>query len=41
MASPTDVDLLVFGPHPDDIEIGLAGPSRSTRRSAFASACAI
>jgi len=25
MRSPTEVDLLVFGPHPDDIEIGLAG----------------
>src|SRR5687768_4607551 len=23
--TPTGVDLLVFGPHPDDIEIGLAG----------------
>jgi bacillithiol biosynthesis deacetylase BshB1 len=25
MAQPTPVDLLVFGPHPDDIEIGLGG----------------
>ena len=25
MTSPSEVDLLVFGPHPDDIEIGLAG----------------
>jgi bacillithiol biosynthesis deacetylase BshB1 len=25
MAVPTPVDLLVFGPHPDDIEIGFAG----------------
>ena len=25
MPSPSEVDLLVFGPHPDDIEIGLAG----------------
>ena len=25
MARPTDVDLLVFGPHPDDIEIGFGG----------------
>ena len=25
MALPSEVDLLVFGPHPDDIEIGLAG----------------
>ena len=25
MAPPTDVDLLVFGPHPDDIEIGFGG----------------
>ena len=25
MAAPTDVDLLVFGPHPDDIEIGIGG----------------
>jgi bacillithiol biosynthesis deacetylase BshB1 len=25
MIPTTDVDLLVFGPHPDDIEIGLAG----------------
>ena len=27
------VDLLVFGPHPDDLEIGLGGTSRGTRRS--------
>ena len=27
------VDLLVFGPHPDDIEIGAGGTSRATRRS--------
>jgi bacillithiol biosynthesis deacetylase BshB1 len=25
MASPSQVDLLVFGPHPDDLEIGLGG----------------
>ena len=25
MAHETAVDLLVFGPHPDDIEIGLGG----------------
>jgi len=25
MAHPTGVDLLVFGPHPDDIEIGFGG----------------
>ena len=25
MTLPSEVDLLVFGPHPDDIEIGLAG----------------
>ena len=25
MTPPSEVDLLVFGPHPDDIEIGLAG----------------
>lgn len=25
MTSPSEIDLLVFGPHPDDIEIGLAG----------------
>jgi bacillithiol biosynthesis deacetylase BshB1 len=25
MAPPTGVDLLVFGPHPDDIEIGFGG----------------
>jgi bacillithiol biosynthesis deacetylase BshB1 len=25
MAAPSPVDLLVFGPHPDDIEIGFAG----------------
>ena len=25
MSAPATVDLLVFGPHPDDLEIGLAG----------------
>lgn len=25
MSAPTAIDLLVFGPHPDDIEIGFAG----------------
>jgi bacillithiol biosynthesis deacetylase BshB1 len=25
MVPPSEIDLLVFGPHPDDIEIGLAG----------------
>jgi N-acetylglucosamine malate deacetylase 1 len=25
MSFPAEIDLLVFGPHPDDIEIGLAG----------------
>ena len=27
------VDLLVFGPHPDDLEIGLGGTHRETRRA--------
>ena len=36
------VDVLVFGPHPDDIEIGLGGTiARACRRRASASACAI
>jgi bacillithiol biosynthesis deacetylase BshB1 len=25
MAAPSEIDLLVFGPHPDDLEIGFAG----------------
>ena len=30
---PQPVDLLVFGPHPDDLEIGLGGTSRSMSRA--------
>ena len=37
---PMDVELLVFGPHPDDLEIGLGGAIASTWRSGIASACA-
>ena len=25
MAAPSEIDLLVFGPHPDDLEIGFGG----------------
>ena len=44
MEPPSRVDLLVFGPHPDDLEIGLGGtialpfgagvPGRSLRSDA-------
>ena len=28
------VDLLVFGPHPDDLEIGMGGDHRASRCAA-------
>ena len=35
-----ETDLLVFGPHPDDIEIGIGGTA-ATWRLVIRSACAI
>ena len=41
MTSMDTVDLLVFGPHPDDLEIGLGGTiAEHVSRRAIASACA-
>jgi len=34
------IDLLVFGPHPDDIEIGLGGTVARHTASGTASGCA-
>ena len=40
MTPPSGVDLLVFGPHPDDIEIGLGGTVALHAALGFGSACA-